>query len=484
MNHGLCFFHPNESLYNMYRRLLIANPAHRSNVKNLLPKRELIKQLKKSFEEFPDNPILKIPGACSPKDLTRFYDITLGCGYQCPECARLIFHTNLFNYSWIKQCPVHRKNLVDECPECGKKWPDSKGLDKNDCPCCGCSPSNSVYAERLLVQKEMEEKFNLLERVVRKFSDTPEYTIYMNAHRISRVSINATHKLVGAFLRSSGELDDSYAAILGLDSPMPDVKIRTFTAVKVERKDAEPAVDIFLRIRLAKMQEIVTFLRGLTSNGHILHEGCLYDYERSCPYCYAFGLWYKLIFFNSVNSLLKSISIDVVKPCNYLGGELWIELPEDIQILLYEKDLEMTFFAIYLGVLAWIRQENAHGSTGFIKLSLNENPFVRTCPRFEDFWFQERDGQVAFYYSDIPILTDANFTFSYSGKIECCFNKQEYVSPKIVGLYNSVWLLNIDEQILVNYKEPYLHLSPSFRSHVSKSKFLFERREIIEDIFG
>lgn len=56
---------------------------------------------------------------------------------HCPTCARNLFHTTLFDYSWLTQCPIHGDTLETHCPECGDRWPRSADLAQRCCPSCG-----------------------------------------------------------------------------------------------------------------------------------------------------------------------------------------------------------------------------------------------------------------------------------------------------------------------------------------------------------
>ena len=42
---------------------------------------------------------------------------------NCPQCSKLGYHNDAFNFKWIKKCPIHDLQLTEKCPECSKFWP-------------------------------------------------------------------------------------------------------------------------------------------------------------------------------------------------------------------------------------------------------------------------------------------------------------------------------------------------------------------------
>lgn len=472
MNHGLDFHHPNESYYNKYRRLLIANPVYR-NSNHRVKKRDLLKALKGQLEQFPDKRINQAIGSLTVGDVATMFPNVLYCERQCPDCARLIFHTPMFLLHWIKRCPVHGKDLVHKCPECNTNWPSSKDLDQRSCECCGSIPPDKSYVARKEIQNELVKRFATLQLVVDKFNESSEYDIYIKGNRDSRACLTACHELIGSFLRNAGELDDALATAIGLDSSLQSIKTRSFSYIETLETSSNVSTDTFQYIRFAKLLEIVAFLNGLTETDHLLHEGCLYDIESACPYCYALGLWYKLVFFNSEGPFIKQLGITVPQGFYFLQNKNLIKLPEEIQGILYEKDLEMCFRAIHSGIIAWLNLELKSDFESLGKQYPTDYPQSGNFSQYEDFWFQDTGGKIVFHYSDDPILTEINFALPTTKKYECAFNKQEYYSPKIAGLFNLVWLLNLDAQILSNYREPYAQLSPTIHAPIHRHTLPF-----------
>lgn len=457
MNQGLVFYHPNESVYNKYRRLVVANPILRSTF-NKINKSALVNFLIQETHNTSVKYPHTSPNALGVDDLQEFMNQTLYCRRQCPDCAKIIFHSSLFDCDWIKLCPVHQKALVDCCPECKHPWPNSKEIAERTCPCCGSTPENSVYALRKETQPLLIDKFGQLKRVIEKFNRSPVYTLYSRYNHFSRVSISAEHKIVFAFLREAGMIDDAVLNALNVESEEYEVRTKKFFAKKIDlNSPAHPmhplSSDTLHFIRLAKMNEIVVFLVSLNKCSHDLHEASFfYDLEPSCPHCYAFGIWYKLVFCNFLADLSDKSSIQIPQPCCYLVNDALIELPEDIQAIIYEKDLEMSFLVIYRHVLDWMKtKSNRNGMHVVDRLTetylRDENNF------FTYFWFQVEDSNASLYYSDKPILAESNFNLHANEEYPCSFDKNEYSSPKILNMYNLVWLLGTERRILDGYTD-------------------------------
>ncbi|MEW8645705.1 MAG: hypothetical protein AB2563_06375 [Candidatus Thiodiazotropha endolucinida] len=56
---------------------------------------------------------------------------------QCPDCAKELYHTDIYALPWLSKCPIHHCELTTVCPDCGQSWPNLRELDKRTCECCG-----------------------------------------------------------------------------------------------------------------------------------------------------------------------------------------------------------------------------------------------------------------------------------------------------------------------------------------------------------
>ncbi len=76
---------------------------------------------------------------------------------HCKSCAFEGYHSSVFDFYWIKACPIHREKLTSECPSCGKSWPTVGQLSKRNCGLCGLAPHrtklNKNYPNGLKIYK-------------------------------------------------------------------------------------------------------------------------------------------------------------------------------------------------------------------------------------------------------------------------------------------------------------------------------------------
>ena len=63
---------------------------------------------------------------------------------QCPQCARQLYHSDLYVLPWLMRCPIHHCELVTHCPECQLPWPDEKEMASRTCNVCGLLPVSQL----------------------------------------------------------------------------------------------------------------------------------------------------------------------------------------------------------------------------------------------------------------------------------------------------------------------------------------------------
>lgn len=57
---------------------------------------------------------------------------------HCPQCAKNLYHSDIYCFSWLTRCPIHHCRFVERCPVCTQEWPAVKEIIHRDCPGCGC----------------------------------------------------------------------------------------------------------------------------------------------------------------------------------------------------------------------------------------------------------------------------------------------------------------------------------------------------------
>lgn len=131
LNLGHAFAQPYESYYAMLRRCLIANPGiPLTTIQTLLRKVD------------PDHGSLveRISVLQLSSDLVkseRHSPSWANYRRQCPECAKYLYHTDIYALPWLTRCPLHHCAFTHECPVCHQPWPDMHELATRSCPGCG-----------------------------------------------------------------------------------------------------------------------------------------------------------------------------------------------------------------------------------------------------------------------------------------------------------------------------------------------------------
>lgn len=102
-----------------------------------------------------------------PKELA----IPQGHAFQCVECAKRLYHTDVFNLPWLTCCPIHHCELVRKCPMCTLPWPDMKTLPHRACRHCGLFSFTPALAEKFDFGKM--NGFEGLEKLIAFLTDKP-----------------------------------------------------------------------------------------------------------------------------------------------------------------------------------------------------------------------------------------------------------------------------------------------------------------------
>lgn len=56
---------------------------------------------------------------------------------NCPRCAAIGYHSPVYQWAWLTQCPIHGVPLTAACPDCQAPWPSVVELLERHCPGCG-----------------------------------------------------------------------------------------------------------------------------------------------------------------------------------------------------------------------------------------------------------------------------------------------------------------------------------------------------------
>ncbi len=164
INTGLLLAKPHQSDYSKFRTLLIANSGcmrEKSIMSSAL--KELVTDLECKYDSAYSPPLTQIAlayqqAANHPNlarlDFEKTKSIKLKITRNCPECAKIGYHTDLFEFLWVANCPVHKRPLTEICDGCGGSWPTMNQLFNNTCLSCGIDIPIKILHERNAFNKK------------------------------------------------------------------------------------------------------------------------------------------------------------------------------------------------------------------------------------------------------------------------------------------------------------------------------------------
>jgi len=141
LNMGYLFEQPNESTYNLLRRCMICNPGApltliESNLRLIDTKSKSTMDRLRQLKLTPDDALIQVK-------------LPMSYQRQCPQCAKGLYHTDIYILPWLTHCPIHHCELTTICPGCNKSWPDKNELSRRDCNTCGLLTFNQIHLQVL-----------------------------------------------------------------------------------------------------------------------------------------------------------------------------------------------------------------------------------------------------------------------------------------------------------------------------------------------
>ncbi|MBT3015965.1 MAG: hypothetical protein N0C84_22850 [Candidatus Thiodiazotropha taylori] len=228
---------------------------------------------------------------------------------QCPECAKELYHTDIFALPWLTLCPIHHCNLVSICPVCKMPWPNYKDLDKRVCTYCGRPPLDSLgctYCVDGLSEKyePIKDLFNFIES---GGTHSLDYDIDGGEMWSQEVSVGSA-----AFPAAHLYSQPNYSIIQleTLHVSLDPVLYKTSKLVKCGSKPIYRNVmpdedcDYYYNLKLESDYSIITmilsWIANHTGNEHLVHISSyrninlknIVDGPTICPYCMAVSLWF------------------------------------------------------------------------------------------------------------------------------------------------------------------------------------------------
>ena len=300
VNKGLGYAQPYESDYAILRRCLVANPG--------IPISALKPNLREHFQVDVYDYARNIE-----HDIKEPYYYQGSIHFQCPECAKVLYHTDIYTLPWLLKCPIHHIKLTKVCPTCRHRWPNINELGKRDCPTCGVTPLKTICSQVLQGIKSMDyqsiEKIYTLihghgtrtEKIHGVYAYKYQFDLNSNWCR----QVHCTDAQFASFRKHevSGYTENRLDS---LHIQHSHVQKKYSKIIKREILDTGmgnyfPNPDLYLRWFYIYMKEIIRWINHHAPQSHTVH---LTDYRQLdlykiirgkkhlCPYCSAFSLWF------------------------------------------------------------------------------------------------------------------------------------------------------------------------------------------------
>lgn len=310
---------------------------------------------------------------------------------NCEECAKAGYHTEIYHFPWLKNCPLHNKPLLDRCPECHRAWFLPEQVSSN-CKTCGLSSfSNYLSQQRLLDQEDFTpliELSNCLEQLTkptdiwfswdrymeRAFSIGDKINMAPSDKDFASVllylypdTLNKIHGYVSCqpIIHKRWQVE----SILSTDTVM-GINDHNMSASNQESYSELEGIIIKLPRQLIKarwkaLKRIYQALDAIHPNTHPLHRSevsVATSLEGDCPLCIAFSCWYSIIVADNRNWFIPRFHPEqdflffrgmkhypkTPLPLKYLvTDEDFFATPLKFQAFMYEIDLLQSFLQVF-----------------------------------------------------------------------------------------------------------------------------------------
>ncbi len=443
INIGRAFSCPLESNYNVYRRLLIANP---SISKTLLERSApIIKTLYPDIYKAVDNRIKQVilyaysiqyPDINIDRFASRL-TISPKCYRQCSACAKMLFHSPIYDYVWLTHCPIHNIPLELLCPECGIEWPSTQLLPRTQCATCGLGINQQDALKDGAFNSTAHKALNYLYEVLNTSNNCIDSENYvMSNGRALRNCVSPTSLFAPAIFenlqqRKIGSVYRRNLVVAKMKTH--EFKLSPFDQNQITGKEIVDITFPWVRpIQISIIRKIAKAIRSLTGNTHFIDGGSGYS---DCPYCIAFNYWWCLVTTvysdsgldssYSQRTILSRPLFEVARPgpvTQYLSKDGVIyNLPTGAQKIIYEKDLEMSYYALFKFAVDCL---NYPGGNHFQlrKSAIIPYPYLgkNVSNLSFDFWVLKKSrSRALLIYSDEPIICRENMAFVKAPKTKC-----------------------------------------------------------------
>ena len=321
INIGSIFARPHESDYAMVRRCLIANPGISYSAINAL-----LRQRNNKRELFVDRIRALQPSS---------YDVKRGdfpSGWktyhrQCPQCAKQLYHTDIYALQWLERCPIHKCQFTKTCSVCHLPWPDMDEIAKRDCPGCGIATlSDYTKSELTEIRNQNYQSIVDIYELINHHHDNNHWMLmglsnsegewwsdcwsdWWNNTQITDIEF-PSFQLHHHPELTQDRLNSLYITTIKLNCKSAKVSeycgIRSVERIDLPAWNDEASNDIFkkmphlLRNDYQVMHHIASWIQHRTPHNHQLHistyrylnVGDFVKGPNPCPYCLSVSLWF------------------------------------------------------------------------------------------------------------------------------------------------------------------------------------------------
>jgi len=409
LNIGRSLALPYESQYAMWRRLLLANQS--------LKITDILKHLSiKETGSIERN--LNIARSCFsrtvelnystsnplPAYLNLFTENNIGSALfaaerNCPICAKLGYHCDLYRLPWLKTCPIHHQPITEKCPECGKSWPTWYESKKRKCRVCGTAPVDLHLEFRQLEPAIDFGSIHELFQLIQSANDNNGFLLSTHWPILEpRYSVNFFDENFPQYI--SQYLNKNIKNIVRkLDIKV--TKPNTWEACQIiptqEHKTSFSRhfkTSISVRssaecIRKIKMEALGDLWKTISQTTGEPHELTLYNLTAikdadltgdiiPCDYCLAFSIWHhlvgslphsgynQLVLRSSIYNHLDLSKLIIPKPMDSIIADNRIfQLSEEVTFNLYYRDLVSCFSNLLIYVSEAIQHLRSGKTTNF-----------------------------------------------------------------------------------------------------------------------
>ena len=387
INIGHQFAQPYESPYAMLRRCLSVNPG--------IPL-SAIKDNLRAIDTSENLFITRLEKLQLNSDEKRPTGLDNSYQRQCPKCAQLLYHTNIYALPWLTHCPIHNCALATTCPDCEKKWPDENETSKRDCPTCGRLTWKHIQEHVIPGLKSMD--YSSIGRIY-KFISSPENkkSIHLFSYNQQGYTYSIAHRPWYTKIAFMNPQCPACQLLLHPEFSKLDLKTLNIKLKPMHYKSSDVyRADIMLKTinnqvgyykkhilwDYLVMIRIIEWIHKNTPHNHELH---LSDYlflnlqsfvddPEPCAYCLALCLWFnntawrihdpfhykKRPSYDYLNRSGFGEFFEVGEPCLMIENDGEFILSENFTEWFYCRSLELDFIDILSFIIELIKRTKQH----------------------------------------------------------------------------------------------------------------------------